>query len=116
MRVLLADRVGAVRNALADVLRGLEGVEVVGAIDSRKDLRDAVRDLRPDVVVIDDRLLSSADHALDGSGPTRTRVRVIVVGVDDDPGYRARALRLGAEAWVSKDRADDELPSLLTLQ
>jgi hypothetical protein len=40
-------------------------------------------------------------------------VRVIVVGVDDDPAFAARAHRLGAEAWVAKDRADDQLPALL---
>jgi len=28
-------------------------------------------------------------------------------GVDDDPAYAARAHRLGAEAWIAKDRAED---------
>jgi DNA-binding NarL/FixJ family response regulator len=41
-------------------------------------------------------------------------VRVLVVGVDDDPAFAARARDLGADAWIAKDRADDELPALLT--
>jgi hypothetical protein len=38
---------------------------------------------------------------------------VIIVGVDDDPAFAARAVQLGAEAWIAKDRADDELPEAL---
>jgi hypothetical protein len=40
-------------------------------------------------------------------------VRVIVLGVDDDPAFAARATRLGADAWVAKERADEDLPALL---
>jgi DNA-binding NarL/FixJ family response regulator len=40
-------------------------------------------------------------------------VRVIVLGVDDDPAFAARATRLGAAAWVAKERADEDLPALL---
>jgi DNA-binding NarL/FixJ family response regulator len=39
--------------------------------------------------------------------------RLVVIGVDDDPAYTARARRIGAEAWVPKDRADELLPELL---
>jgi hypothetical protein len=36
-----------------------------------------------------------------------------VIGVDDDPAFPARARRIGAEAWVPKDRADTLLPTVL---
>ena len=65
------------------------------------ELRDALEELRPDVLVIDDRLLRDG-HVL----PRQAGLRVIVVGVDDDPAYAARAERLGAVAWVAKERAD----------
>jgi DNA-binding NarL/FixJ family response regulator len=41
------------------------------------------------------------------------RARLVVVGVDDDPAYLARARRIGAEAWVPKELADRLLPVLL---
>jgi DNA-binding NarL/FixJ family response regulator len=113
VRVLLADHEGVARHALAALLQGLPGIVLVGIVASLQDVADVVRHESPDVVVVDDRLLHSASHVLAGTGPTRDPVRVIVMGVDDDPAYAARAQRLGAEAWIAKDRADDELPRLL---
>jgi DNA-binding NarL/FixJ family response regulator len=113
VRTLLADREGAARHALAALLRDLDDVSLVGVVATREDLPGEVRRLRPDVVVIDDRLLNDGRHPLTGIGPTRSQVRVIVVGVDDDPAFAARARQLGAQAWIAKDRADEELPRLL---
>ena len=113
MRALLADREGAARRALAGLIGGLKGVTLVGEVAAREHLADAVRRLAPDVVVIDDRLLLAAEHPLAGIGPLRSTVRVIVVGVDIDPAFAARARELGAVAWIAKDRADEDLPRLL---
>jgi len=114
VRVLLADREGAARDALASLLKSLRGVILVAEAGTRTEIAAAIRRLHPDVVVIDDRLVvNSGEHVLAGTGPARGPVRVIVIGVDDDPAYAARARRLGAEAWVAKDRADDQLPALL---
>jgi DNA-binding NarL/FixJ family response regulator len=113
MRVLLADREGVARHALAALLQSLPGIVLVGIATSMQDVADGMQHHRPDVVVVDDRLLHTTSHILAGTGPTRDPVRVIVVGVDDNPAYAARAQRLGAEAWIAKDRADDELPRIL---
>jgi two-component system response regulator DesR len=110
MRVLLADREGTVRNSIEEVLRRLASVSCVSVVGSREDLASALRRTRPDVLVIDDRLLNAADQALVSSG---SPLRVIVVGVIDEPAFTARALRLGAEAWIAKDRADEELGQLM---
>jgi len=106
-RVLLADLPGPARRALAALLEHLDGVVLVGETDNRDDLGPALDGTRPDVLVIDDRLLG------DGRVPLPTGPRVIVLGVDDDPAFAARARTLGADAWVVKDRADEDLRSLL---
>ncbi|HEY6891687.1 MAG TPA: response regulator [Solirubrobacter sp.] len=113
MRVLLADREGAARYALAALLQSLPGIMLVGMATSMVDVAESLRRHRPEVLIVDDRLLRDGAHVLAGTGPTPAPVRVIVVGVDDDPAFARRAKRLGAEAWVAKDRADDELPKLL---
>jgi DNA-binding NarL/FixJ family response regulator len=112
-RVLLADRAGPARRAVADVLNGLDDTMLVGEVDSRTDVAEAVRRLRVDVVVIDDRLLPAQGHVLDGSGPLVADVRTIVMGVDDHPAFAARARSLGAAAWIAKANADEELPLAL---
>jgi two-component system response regulator DesR len=113
VRVLLADRDGTARRALATLLDGLEGTELIAEVGARDQIAAVVRRTRPDVLVIDDRLVASRDHVLARLGPVPAGLRMIVVGVDDDPAFAARAHRLGAEAWVAKDRADEELPRLL---
>jgi DNA-binding NarL/FixJ family response regulator len=107
-RVLLLDVAGFARTALADLVRATPGVELVGEAGA-DELESALLEADPDVLLVDDRLLAAA--------PLDTHVdprRLIVLGVDDDPGYAARAQRAGAEAWIPKDRADSLLPLLLT--
>jgi DNA-binding NarL/FixJ family response regulator len=114
MRVVLADRQGAAQRAIAAMLRALAGVSLVGVVADREALAETLRRNQTDVLVIDDRLLGESVHVLDGLGPLPAAPRVVVLGVDVDPAFAARAQRLGAEAWIPKDEADDRLPQLLT--
>jgi DNA-binding NarL/FixJ family response regulator len=112
MRVVLADVEGMARSALTTLLREIDGVTVV-EVGTRPELARALRRQRADLLIIDDRLVEDGNHVLAGLGPGNGAARVIVIGVDDDPAYAARARRIGAEAWVAKDRADEDLLSLL---
>jgi DNA-binding NarL/FixJ family response regulator len=103
-RVVLADLAGPGRDALATLLAEIPGVALVGEVGEPEALRSTISDARPDLLVVDDRLVADAAH---------TATRMIVVGADDDPGFAARAGRLGAIAWIPKDRADSLLPVLL---
>jgi DNA-binding NarL/FixJ family response regulator len=107
-RVLLADYPGVGRSALAVLISESPGLELVAKASFPEELALALEEARPDVVVVDDRMLR------DGAWTGRAAdTRLIAMGVDDDPAYRARARRLGAEAWVPKDRADTLLPAVL---
>lgn len=107
LRVVLADPPGPGRRAIAAVLGGLDDVILADVAGDDEELAVALRRCRPDVLVIDDRLLGG--HALEDLDTAR----LLVLGVDIDPGFAARAARLGAEAWIPKDRADEQLPALL---
>ena len=113
VRVVLADLEGMARDALTGLLLELVGVTLVAAVGTRGALADALRHERVDVLVIDDRLVDDGRHVLAGLGPINSRPRIVVVGVDDHPGYAARAQRLGAAGWVAKDRAVEDLPRFL---
>ena len=108
-RVLLVDRPGFVRSTIARLLSTIPGVLLVGESDA-SELSKALSAARPDLLVVDDRLLSTVR-----SSGGHDALRLIVVGIDDDPGYAARADRAGAEAWVDKANADVILPLLLTV-
>jgi hypothetical protein len=97
IRVALADLPGASRAALAQLLDETPGLEVVVLEPTDRRLLDAL----PDVLILDDRLVAGCGRLDAWEGAA-----VIVVGVDDNPGYAARALRRGASAWIPKERAE----------
>ena len=106
--VLLADVPGAGQRAIAALLRSLPGIVLVAQVDSADQLARERPRTAPDVVVIDDRLLAAA-----APGFGHADVPIIVMGLDDDPSYARRAHRLGATAWIAKERADELLPDAL---
>ena len=73
-------------------------------------LAAAIDEVRPDLLVIDAGdfpacCRSALDHI--------DRNRVIVIGPEPDPAYRAVAIAQGAGAWISRDRVGDELSSAM---
>jgi DNA-binding NarL/FixJ family response regulator len=108
LRVLFADVSGAGRRAIAALLRSMPGVVLVAEAGTTEELARETRRTAPDAIIIDDRLLATP-----GLGPRDADVPVIVVGLDDDPSFARRARRLGAMAWIAKERADELLPDVL---
>jgi DNA-binding NarL/FixJ family response regulator len=106
--VVFADYPGPSHAALLILLIHLANTAVVADVSDPELVVETVLRKRPDVVVVDDRMLRDRRWAA-----ADLDARLIVVGVDDDPGFLARARQLGAETWVPKDRADSVLPLVL---
>jgi DNA-binding NarL/FixJ family response regulator len=92
----------------AELLRSLPGVVLVAEVGSAEALANELQRSAPDMLVIDDRLVAAR-----GLAPRDASVAMIVVGVDDDPSFAHRARRIGAMAWIPKERADELLPDVL---
>jgi len=105
--VIVADLPGPSRSALASLIAGSPGLALVTSVSSLPELRAALREGEPDVVLLDDRLLR-------GGGLRRWpfRSRLVITGVDDDPAYAARARQMGADAWIAKERVEALLDAL----
>ena len=108
IRVLIADDHAAVREGVRGVLATEDGIDVIGeAADGPSALR-LVRELRPDLVVLDNSMpgLSGLDvsRKLAAEHPD-----VAVVFLTLDPALRDLALAGGAMAYVLKDAPSDEL-------
>jgi DNA-binding NarL/FixJ family response regulator len=108
LRVLYVDVSGAGRRAIAALLRSLPDIVLVAEAGTLEELAQERRRTAPDVIVIDDRLLATS-----GLGPRDADVAVIVVGLDDNPSFARRARRVGALAWIAKERADELLREAL---
>ena len=107
-RVILADDHTMVREGIALLLPS--DVELVATVADGRELVEAARRLRPDVVVAD--LTMPGMGGLDALRQLRSEgleTRFIVLTVHADPAIAAEALQAGAAGFVVKHAAGEEL-------
>ncbi|MFC9324436.1 response regulator [Kitasatospora sp. NPDC057015] len=110
VRVVLADDQPLVRAALQMVITDAPDLDVVGEAGTGTEAVRLVRELAPDVVVMDIRM-----PGMDGIEATRLvtagagATRVVVLTTFDDDDYVYAALRAGASGFLVKDMALDEI-------
>ena len=114
MRILIADDHTLVRAGLTSLIARIPEMEVVAeAADGRQALR-LVRDLQPDIVLMDIAMpglngLESAER-IHGIHP---KVKIIILSMHASEEYVAQALKAGASGYLLKDAATAELEMAL---
>jgi DNA-binding NarL/FixJ family response regulator len=110
VRVVLTDDQPLVRAGLRVLIADNPDLDVVGEAGTGTEAVQLVRDLRPDVVVMDIRM-----PGMDGIEATRIitaehpAARIVVLTTFDDDDYVYGALRAGASGFLVKDMALDEI-------
>jgi CheY-like chemotaxis protein len=110
IRVLFADDHRVLRQGLIKLLAGQPGIQVVGEAANGREALKLVRQLRPDVVVMDITM-----PVMDGIEATRRikaevpAVHVIGLSVVEEVEADRRMRQAGAEAFVSKSASSSEL-------
>jgi two-component system response regulator NreC len=111
IRIVLADDHGVVRAGLRSLLGEDPDFEVVAeAADVDGALR-AVLGHKPDVLVLDLNMpgAQTSLEALADVADRSPETHVVVLTMQDDPGFVRQALRAGASAYVLKEAAGAEL-------
>ncbi len=112
IRVLLVDDQPLLRMGFRLILDGEDDLSIVGEASDGAEAVRQVRDLAPDVVLMDVRM-----PVLDGIGATQAiaasgaRAKVIILTTFDLDEYAFAGLRAGASAFLLKDVAPAELIS-----
>jgi two-component system response regulator NreC len=108
--VVLADDHALMRRSLRWLLDREVGVEVVGEADDLTMVMRHVHDRRPHVLVLD--LSMPGGSSIDAITRLREEVpstEIVVLTMEDSPGFAQQALDAGAIGFVLKDFADVEL-------
>jgi two-component system, NarL family, response regulator NreC len=108
IRALLVDDHQIVRSGVRRVLEATGRFDIVGEAGGVAEALERARLLRPDIVVLDLTLRDGS--GLDAIADLReVGARVVILSMQDEPAYARRAFELGAQGYVVKDAADEEL-------
>ncbi len=114
MRVLIADDSEALVQRLVTNLAKLDGIEIVGHAETVAEAAEGVRNLRPDVVILDIRMPGgSGIDVLDGMKRDRVTPTVIVLTNYDYPQYRKKCLQSGASFFFDKSAEFEKVAQVL---
>lgn len=114
IRVVVADDHAASRHGLVELLSAEDGFRVVSEAISLDEAFRAAGEQRPDVLLLD--LNIPGGSSLDAIPSILERAPgtvIVIVTMQDDPGFERRARALGAAGYVVKDAADTALVSAL---
>ncbi|WP_159591793.1 response regulator transcription factor [Streptococcus halichoeri] len=110
IKVLIADDQALIRESLEVVLSAYPDIEVVGALCDGKEVLEALKTNRPDVILMDIRM-----PKLDGVLCTKQvkesypDIKIIILTTFDDDDFIFSALKYGASGYILKGVSMDEL-------
>jgi DNA-binding NarL/FixJ family response regulator len=109
-RILLADDHSIIRQGLFALLEKQPDIEVVGAVENGRKAIELVRELKPDIVIMDITMPN-----LNGIDATRKiieqvpGVKVIALSMHSSRRFVAEMLKAGAKGYILKECLFDEL-------
>jgi DNA-binding NarL/FixJ family response regulator len=111
VRTVLAEGQRTVRDALRDLVTQGLGMQLVGEARTLQTLRRQVQERRPDLAIVDWDLLVQPASELADLRACSPSLRIVVIGLR--PEMRPTALAAGADGFVSKVDAPDDVVSVL---
>ena len=110
IRVLIADDHALVRAGIRALVERIDNVVVVGEAGKCSEALDLVRQLSPDLILLDITMPDgNGFEVLDQVTKLYPEIRVIVLTVHEAGEYAIRAVREGAAGYLPKSAASTEL-------
>jgi len=103
MKVLIADDSEVFAQRLIRTLGEISGIEIVGHVRTGAEALQALRDLHPEVVILDIRMPEGTGiDVLEGMRKENLAPITIVLTSSNFPQYRKKCLQLGARYFFDK--------------
>jgi DNA-binding NarL/FixJ family response regulator len=104
IQVLLVDDHKLIRDGVQSILEPISDIAVIGSVPSAEDAINAVREARPDVIVMDIMMSGmtgiEAARWIKGSDPT---IKVILLAMEISKGYVSAGIKSGVDGYLPKD-------------
>jgi len=108
--VLLVDDHPTFRRGLRNIIEGQADLAVCGEAGTAQEALRAIRELQPDIAIVDISLKESSGLELMKDIKTRyAELPVLALSMHDEVIYAERALRAGAKGYVMKDESPEEV-------
>jgi DNA-binding NarL/FixJ family response regulator len=118
LRLIVADGHAELRNRIRGLIAPLDDIELVGEADNFKETEALVRELHPDLLLMDARMPGAL--SLDKTGRMKKdhpSLLVILLALFDVEEYRAAARKTGAAGFLIKKQLGRSLiPALRSLR
>ena len=114
LRILLVDDHKLIRVGLRQILEAETGIEIVGEASSGEEGLRLARELKPDVIMLDINM-----PGMNGIEATRRlsrlepRPKILIVSVLSQEPVPTRLMEAGADGYLSKETAADEVLTAL---
>jgi DNA-binding NarL/FixJ family response regulator len=112
--VIVADDHELLRAGLRAILRGVDGIEVVGEAGDGREALEVIAKAPPDVLLLD--ISMPGMNGLEAIGLVAEQfpaVRVVILSMHASEQYVGQALRAGAAGYLLKDSAPTELETAI---
>lgn len=110
IRVLLADDHALVRAGIKALLDNTPDIQVVAESGDGIQTLESIKATAPDLVLLDISMPGlSGMEVLERLNEEYPKVRVIILTIHDDPAYAVAAVRAGADGYLPKKAAGEEL-------
>jgi len=114
MNLFIADDSPLLRERLASLVSNLEDVALVGEASNASEAIEAIRRLKPDVVILDIRMPGgNGIRVLKAIKGHATAPTVIMLTAFPYPQYREKCLAAGADYFFDKTTEFDRVPEVI---
>ncbi|HWY06591.1 MAG TPA: response regulator transcription factor [Candidatus Acidoferrales bacterium] len=107
--VFLATENRLLRDTLARLLRKQTGIRVAGAVANTENISGQILESECDMVLTDFSPASSSSLPLRNLHEENSQLKIILIGMEDDPETFLKAIHLGASGYVLKDASALEI-------